>query len=326
MINKTILFMKVTNSYEKDCLFRKKTSRKVVIVGTGFVGTSIAYAMINQGISNELVLIDVNQEKAEGEALDLLDGMAWGDENVAVWSGGYEECKDADIVVITAGINQKPGQSRLDLVKTNASIMRQIVKEIMGSGFDGIIVVASNPVDILTYIAWNESGLPTSRVIGTGTTLDTTRFRKEIALKLKVDPRSVHGYILGEHGDSEVAAWSHTTVGGKPVFEIVEKDHRIAQDELDVIADKVRNAAYEIIDRKKATYYGIGMSTARIVKAILNNEQAVLPVSAYLTGEYDEKISLQVCHQSLTKMVFVKLLNYQSTKKKKQCSANQQVL
>ncbi len=164
----------------------KKTSRKVVIVGTGFVGTSIAYAMINQGISNELVLIDVNQEKAEGEALDLLDGMAWGDENVAVWSGGYEECKDADIVVITAGINQKPGQSRLDLVKTNASIMRQIVKEIMGSGFDGIIVVASNPVDILTY-------------------------------------------------------------------------------------------------------YGIGMSTARIVKAILNNEQAVLPVSAYLTGEYDEK-------------------------------------
>ncbi|MDQ8302748.1 L-lactate dehydrogenase [Enterococcus faecium] len=267
----------------------KKTSRKVVIVGTGFVGTSIAYAMINQGISNELVLIDVNQEKAEGEALDLLDGMAWGDENVAVWSGGYEECKDADIVVITAGINQKPGQSRLDLVKTNASIMRQIVKEIMGSGFDGIIVVASNPVDILTYIAWNESGLPTSRVIGTGTTLDTTRFRKEIALKLKVDPRSVHGYILGEHGDSEVAAWSHTTVGGKPVFEIVEKDHRIAQDELDVIADKVRNAAYEIIDRKKATYYGIGMSTARIVKAILNNEQSVLPVSAYLTGEYDEK-------------------------------------
>lgn len=198
----------------------KKTSRKVVIVGTGFVGTSIAYAMINQGISNELVLIDVNQEKAEGEALDLLDGMAWGDENVAVWSGGYEECKDADIVVITAGINQKPGQSRLDLVKTNASIMRQIVKEIMGSGFDGIIVVASNPVDILTYIAWNESGLPTSRVIGTGTTLDTTRFRKEIALKLKVDPRSVHGYILGEHGDSEVAAWSHTTVGGKPVLKL----------------------------------------------------------------------------------------------------------
>lgn len=199
----------------------RKTSRKVVIVGTGFVGTSIAYAMINQGIANELVLIDVNQEKAEGEALDLLDGMAWGEENVAVWSGDYSECSDADLVVITAGINQKPGQTRLDLVKTNAGIMKDIVRQIMGAGFNGILVVASNPVDILTCIAWKESGLPSSRVIGTGTTLDTTRFRKEIALKLSVDPRSVHGYILGEHGDSEVAAWSHTTVGGKPIMEFV---------------------------------------------------------------------------------------------------------
>ncbi|AUB52617.1 MULTISPECIES: L-lactate dehydrogenase [Enterococcus] len=267
----------------------KKTSRKVVIVGTGFVGTSIAYAMINQGVANELVLIDVNQEKAEGEALDLLDGMAWGEKNVSVWSGTYEECKDANLVILTAGVNQKPGQTRLDLVKTNAAITRQIVKEVMASGFDGIFVVASNPVDILTYLTWQESGLPASRVVGTGTTLDTTRFRKEIALKLAVDPRSVHGYILGEHGDSEVAAWSHTTVGGKPIMEYVEKDHRLEENDLTVLADKVKNAAYEIIDRKKATYYGIGMSTTRIVKAILNNEQAVLPVSAYLNGEYGEE-------------------------------------
>ncbi|WP_409173922.1 L-lactate dehydrogenase [Enterococcus mundtii] len=267
----------------------KKTSRKVVIVGTGFVGTSIAYAMINQGVANELVLIDVNQEKAEGEALDLLDGMAWGEKNVSVWSGTYEECQDANLVILTAGVNQKPGQTRLDLVKTNATITRQIVKEVMASGFDGIFVVASNPVDILTYLTWQESGLPASRVVGTGTTLDTTRFRKEIALKLAVDPRSVHGYILGEHGDSEVAAWSHTTVGGKPIMEYVEKDHRLEENDLTVLADKVKNAAYEIIDRKKATYYGIGMSTTRIVKAILNNEQAVLPVSAYLNGEYDEE-------------------------------------
>ncbi|PQF22535.1 L-lactate dehydrogenase [Enterococcus mundtii] len=267
----------------------KKTSRKVVIVGTGFVGTSIAYAMINQGVANELVLIDVNQEKAEGEALDLLDGMAWGEKNVSVWSGTYEECKDANLVILTAGVNQKPGQTRLDLVKTNAAITRQIVKEVMASGFDGIFVVASNPVDILTYLTWQESGLPASRVVGTGTTLDTTRFRKEIALKLAVDPRSVHGYILGEHGDSEVAAWSHTTVGGKPIMEYVEKDHRLEENDLNVLADKVKNAAYEIIDRKKATYYGIGMSTTRIVKAILNNEQAVLPVSAYLNGEYGEE-------------------------------------
>lgn len=273
----------------KGVLDMKKTSRKVVIVGTGFVGTSIAYAMINQGVANELVLIDVNQEKAEGEALDLLDGMAWGEKNVSVWSGTYEECKDANLVILTAGVNQKPGQTRLDLVKTNAAITRQIVKEVMASGFDGIFVVASNPVDILTYLTWQESGLPASRVVGTGTTLDTTRFRKEIALKLAVDPRSVHGYILGEHGDSEVAAWSHTTVGGKPIMEYVEKDHRLEKNDLTVLADKVKNAAYEIIDRKKATYYGIGMSTTRIVKAILNNEQAVLPVSAYLNGEYGEE-------------------------------------
>lgn len=273
----------------KGVLDMKKTSRKVVIVGTGFVGTSIAYAMINQGVANELVLIDVNQEKAEGEALDLLDGMAWGEKNVSVWSGTYEECQDANLVILTAGVNQKPGQTRLDLVKTNAAITRQIVKEVMASGFDGIFVVASNPVDILTYLTWQESGLPASRVVGTGTTLDTTRFRKEIALKLAVDPRSVHGYILGEHGDSEVAAWSHTTVGGKPIMEYVEKDHRLEENDLTVLADKVKNAAYEIIDRKKATYYGIGMSTTRIVKAILNNEQAVLPVSAYLNGEYGEE-------------------------------------
>lgn len=273
----------------KGVLDMKKTSRKVVIVGTGFVGTSIAYAMINQGVANELVLIDVNQEKAEGEALDLLDGMAWGEKNVSVWSGTYEECQDANLVILTAGVNQKPGQTRLDLVKTNATITRQIVKEVMASGFDGIFVVASNPVDILTYLTWQESGLPASRVVGTGTTLDTTRFRKEIALKLAVDPRSVHGYILGEHGDSEVAAWSHTTVGGKPIMEYVEKDHRLEENDLTVLADKVKNAAYEIIGRKKATYYGIGMSTTRIVKAILNNEQAVLPVSAYLNGEYGEE-------------------------------------
>ncbi|MDA3972600.1 L-lactate dehydrogenase [Enterococcus thailandicus] len=266
-----------------------KTSRKVAIVGTGFVGTSIAYAMINQGITNELVLIDVNHEKAEGEALDLLDGMAWGEENIAVKSGDYAECADANLVVITAGINQKPGQTRLDLVKTNATIMREIVVQIMNAGFDGILVIASNPVDILTYIAWQTSGLPNNRVIGTGTTLDTTRLRKEIALKLQVDPRSVHGYVMGEHGDSEVAVWSHTTVGGKPILELVGSDSRLTKGELTIIAEKVKNAAYEIIDRKKATYYGIGMSTTRIVKAVLNNEQAVLPVSAYLSNQYSQK-------------------------------------
>ncbi|HAP15006.1 MAG TPA: L-lactate dehydrogenase [Lactococcus sp.] len=267
----------------------KVTNRKVVVIGTGFVGTSIAYSMINQGIVNDLVLIDVNQEKAEGEALDLLDGISWGQENINVKAGGYEECKDANVVVITAGINQQPGQTRLELVDTNAKIMKSIVHEVMNSGFDGVFVIASNPVDVLTYCAWKASGLPASRVVGTGTTLDTTRFRKELATKLEIDPRSIHGYIIGEHGDSEVAVWSHTTVGGKPILEFIVQNNRLEVADLQILSDKVKNAAYEIIDRKKATYYGIGMSTARIVKAILNNEQAVLPVSAYLEGQYGEE-------------------------------------
>lgn len=281
-------FLIVTIKLELRRTLMKKTSRKVVVVGTGFVGTSIAYSMINQGIVNELVLIDVNQEKAEGEALDLLDGVSWGQENVDVWSGGYEECHDADVVVITAGANQKPGQTRLELVDINASIMKSIVQKIMNTGFDGILLVASNPVDVLTYVAWKTSGFPANRVLGTGTTLDTTRFRKELAAKLKIDPRSIHGYIIGEHGDSEVAVWSHTTVGGKPILEFIVKNNRLGIEDLALISDRVKNAAYEIIDRKQATYYGIGMSTARIVKAVLNNEQAVLPVSSYLNGEYGE--------------------------------------
>ncbi|MFQ7653711.1 MAG: L-lactate dehydrogenase [Enterococcus gallinarum] len=267
----------------------RNTSRKVVVVGTGFVGTSIAYSMINQGLINELVLIDVNREKAEGEALDLLDGMSWAQENIKVWAGDYTDCQDADIVVITAGVNQKPGQTRLELIDVNAGIMTSVVREVMGSGFDGILVIASNPVDVLTHVAWQASGLPSNRVVGTGTTLDTTRFRKELAAKLQIDPRSIHGYIIGEHGDSEVAVWSHTTVGGKPLLEFIVKNNRLTVEDLTTISDRVKNSAYEIINRKKATFYGIGMSVARIVRAILNNEQAVLPVSAYLDGEYGEK-------------------------------------
>ena len=222
----------------------KVFNKKVAIIGTGFVGTSIAYSMINQGIANELILVDIDKAKSEGEAIDLLDGVSWGQENVNVWAGDYQDCQDADIVVITAGANQKPGQSRLDLVSINAEIMKTIVNNIMKSGFDGI---------------------------------------------LAIDPRNVHGYIIGEHGDSEVAVWSHTMIGTKPILEIVDTTERLTSDDLPIISDKVKNTAYEIIDRKQATYYGIGMSTARIVKAILNNEQAILPVSAYLDGQYGQQ-------------------------------------
>ncbi|MGO3375391.1 L-lactate dehydrogenase [Brochothrix thermosphacta] len=260
----------------------KKTTTKVGIVGTGFVGSSIAYAMINQGITNELFLIDVNNEKAKGEAHDLSDGIGWGQTNVTVFAGDYNDCKDADIMVITAGINQKPGQSRLDLVDTNAKIMTDITNSIMASGFDGILVIASNPVDVLTYVAWKASGLSHSRVIGTGTTLDTTRLKSAVAAKLAIDPRCVHGYIIGEHGDSETAVWSHTTIGGKNIREW----DGITEEVLETMYVNVRDAAYDIIDKKQATYYGIGMSTTRIVKAVLNNEQCVLPISAYQQGEY----------------------------------------
>ena len=253
----------------------KVFNKKVAIIGTGFVGTSIAYSMINQGIANELILVDIDKAKSEGEAIDLLDGVSWGQENVNVWAGDYQDCQDADIVVITVSIN--------------AEIMKTIVNNIMKSGFDGILVIASNPVDVLTYVAWQASGLPVSRVIGTGTTLDTTRFRKELSQRLAIDPRNVHGYIIGEHGDSEVAVWSHTMIGTKPILEIVDTTERLTSDDLPIISDKVKNTAYEIIDRKQATYYGIGMSTARIVKAILNNEQAILPVSAYLDGQYGQQ-------------------------------------
>ena len=263
-----------------------KTSRKGVIVGTGFVGTGIAYSILNQNILNEMVLVDLNEDKAEGEARDLFDGVSYTQGNCRVKSGNYSECKDADVVVVTAGINQKPGQTRLELVDTNAKIMKSIIKEVMASGFDGVLVIASNPVDVLTYIAWQASGLPRNRVVGTGTSLDSTRLRMQIANKLNVDPHSVDAYIIGEHGDSETAVWSHATVGGKPVMDIVKDGEGLTEADLEEMYVAVRDAAYYIIDRKGYTNFGIGLSTARVVKAILNNEHAILPVSAYFDGEY----------------------------------------
>ncbi len=267
----------------------KSGVRRVVLVGTGFVGMSFAYSMINQGGIEELVLLDVNQEKAEGEAMDLSHGIPFGPENIEIWAGTYADCKTADIVVITAGVNQQPGETRLALVERNTKIMRDVVKNIMKSGFNGILLVASNPVDVLTYIAWQESGLARHRVIGTGTTLDTARLRHEIGKYLDVDPRNVHGYIVGEHGDTETPLWSHTTVGVKPILDIIADNPQYKFEDLEKIYINVRDAAYHIIDRKRATYYGIGMCTTRIVRAILNDENCVLPVSAYLNGQYGIK-------------------------------------
>ena len=264
-------------------------TKKVVIVGTGFVGTSIAYSIVNQGITEELVLIDIDMARAEGEAADLLHGVPFGPSRTKIRASDYNDCRNADVIIVTAGVNQKPGETRLALVERNAVIMKGIIKNIMESGFNGILVIASNPVDILTYIAWKESGLPHSQVMGSGTTLDTARLRSGLSEYFDVDPRNIHTYIMGEHGDTEFATWSHSTIASQPIEEYIQKrKDKYNKDDLEKIFVETRDAAYYIIERKKATYFGIGMCVARITKAILNNERSILPVSVYLDGLYGQ--------------------------------------
>lgn len=265
--------------------------RKVVLVGTGFVGMSMAYSILNQGNSsgvNELVLIDVVKDKAIGEAMDLCHGLPCSSSHMKVKAGEYEECKDADIVVITAGVNQKPGQTRLELTATNAKIMKDITNQVVESGFKGIFLVASNPVDVMTKVVQEVSKFPTCRVIGSGTALDTARLRFLIGEYLNISNKNVHAYIMGEHGDSSFVPWEHTYVGCKKIEDIMKDNGRDLSD-LDKIYVEVRDAAYEIINRKKATYYGIGLGLTKIVKTILNNTNEILTVSAYLDGEYNQK-------------------------------------
>ena len=260
-------------------------NRKVVVVGTGFVGMSMAYSLENQGGINELVLIDVLKDKADGEAMDLSHGLACAPSRIDIKSGDYDECKDADIVVITAGIAQKPGQTRLELLQINTKIMKEITENIMKSGFNGIIVVATNPVDLMTYVVYKVSGLPSERIIGSGTVLDTSRLRYLIGKRLEVSPKNVHTYIMGEHGDSSFAVWSHSYVGCKSLKGILADRNEDAS-MLDEVYTEVQQAAYEIINRKKATYYGIGLGLTKLVKAILNNEREILTVSTYIDGNF----------------------------------------
>jgi L-lactate dehydrogenase len=258
---------------------------RVVLVGTGFVGSSYAFALLNQGITEELVLVDLNEAKAEGDAMDLNHGLPFASSRTKIWYGSYTDCDQADLVVITAGANQKPGETRLDLVEKNTNIFKGIVEQIMASGFDGIFLVATNPVDILTYAVWKFSGLPKERVIGSGTILDTARFRFLLGQYYDVDTRNVHAYIIGEHGDTELPVWSHADIAGMKISEWTSK-HETNQEDLDNIFINVRDAAYHIIERKGATYYGIAMGLVRLTKAILRDENSVLTVSAYLDGEY----------------------------------------
>ena len=262
--------------------------RKVVLVGTGFVGMSAAYSLINQGGVNEMVLVDVLKDKAEGEAMDLAHGLSCAPSRVDIRSGNYDECADADIVLITAGMAQKPGQTRLDLLKINAKIMADITRNCVKAGFNGVFVAATNPCDLMTYVVGEVSGFPKERVIGSGTSLDSARLRYIVGDKLGISPKNVHAYVMGEHGDSSFIPWSHSFIGCKSLIQELE-DRGEDLSILDEFYKGVQQAAYEIINRKKATYYGVGLALAKIVKVILNNEEEIMTVSAYLNGEYGHK-------------------------------------
>ena len=253
------------------------------------VGMSYAYAMMNQQTCDELVLIDYNKQKADGEAMDLNHGLAFSGSHMRIWSGTYEDCKDADIVTITAGVAQQPGETRLALLERNTAVFKSIIEPVTDSGFNGIFLIATNPVDVMTKITCELSGFNPKRVIGSGTSLDTARLRYLVGDYLKVDPRSIHGYVMGEHGDSEFVPWSQLHVSTKPVLDVIaESNGKYCVEDLEKIEVDVRTAAYKIIEAKKATYYGIGIALNRLTKSILGDESSVQTVSAYLRGEYGQ--------------------------------------
>ena len=258
---------------------------KIILIGTGAVGSSFAYASTLLGVGRELGIIDINEDKVEGEVMDLTDAISF-TKPKNIYKADYSDCKDAEVVVITAGAAQKEGETRLDLVEKNLSIFKDMIGKVVASGFDGIFLVASNPVDILTYATWKYSGFPASKVIGTGTTLDSSRFKKEIAGLIGIDPRSVDAFIMGEHGDTEFPVWSHTNIGGLPIYEWVKNQSELDEKALLDTFEKSKNAAYEIIKKKGATFYGIGMALTALVRAIIDDENSVYSTSSYLKGEY----------------------------------------
>ena len=261
--------------------------RKVALVGTGMVGMSYAYALLNQAVCDELVLIDLDKKRAMGEAMDLNHGLAFSGSNMKIYAGEYRDCADADIVAICAGVAQKPGETRLDLLQRNTEVFRSVVDPVIESGFGGIFLVATNPVDIMTRITHKLSGFPAGRVLGTGTALDTARLRYLLGDYFEADARNVHAYVMGEHGDTEFVPYSQAMLATKPILDICsESSGRYKLSDLDDITEEVRTAAYKIIDAKRATYYGIGMAMTRITKAIFGNENSVLTVSARLNGQY----------------------------------------
>ncbi|CAH2212174.1 L-lactate dehydrogenase [Tepidibacter aestuarii] len=262
-----------------------KQTNKVIIIGTGFVGSTTAFTLMHSSLISEIVLIDINKEKAEGEAMDLNHGVSFV-KPMEIRVGDYSDCKDADIIIITAGPSIQPGETRLDLANKNSKIIENTMKEIVKYTEDALIIIATNPVDVLTYVAVKSVNYDKNKVIGTGTVLDSSRFRYLLSNKFNIDTRNVHGYIIGEHGDSEVAVWSLTNVAGSRI----DKSCPLCINSCDIntqkIFEQVRDAGYEILKRKGVTQYGISLATRRIVEAILRNENSVLTVSSVLNGEY----------------------------------------
>ena len=251
-------------------------NNKVVIIGCGNVGMSYAYALLNQRTYvNELALIDLNQDRITGEVMDLNHCLAFAPSKINIKVGDYSDCKDAKIVVIAAGANQNPGETRMDLINKNSKIFKTIIDNVMKSGFNGIFLIATNPLDVMTYITYKYSNLPSNKIIGSGTSLDTARLRFLVSDKLKMSPKNVHAYVIGEHGDSEFIPWSNANIGLQKITDYLNTE------EMNNIENEVRNAAYEIINKKGATYYGIGMCLVRITNAILGDENAIITVSTY---------------------------------------------
>lgn len=266
-----------------------RRAAKITIVGVGFVGSTIAYTLVNAGTASEIVLIDVDNARAEGEAMDIEHGSPFFKESL-IRAGGYQDAAGSDIVIITAGTNQRPGETRMDLITRNAAIVTDIAKQLKETCPDSVLLVISNPVDVMARIIQEVTGFPAKRVIGSGTNLDSARFRYLLSKKFGIDSRNIHGYVLGEHGDSEFAAWSNVHIAGMNINEASDIFGGVMGDyDYIDIANETKNAAYEIINRKKATYYGIAASAARITEAILRDEKSILPLSVKLTGQYGLK-------------------------------------
>lgn len=283
-----LLQIRTTDRGERKIAMGRKT-RKVAIVGTGLVGSSCAYAMINQAVCEELMLINRSPENALAQALDLSHCMDFTHSRTKIYAGHYGQCGDMDVIILAVGSNPKNPGSRLDALDSSLEMMRSIVPPIMESGFNGIFVVATNPVDIVTYAVWKLSGLPRERVIGTGTSIDSSRLKTLLSEVFPVEPRSVQGFVMGEHGESQFVAWSHVTIGGKPVRQVIQQNPaRFGHLDLNDIADRTRLAGWEIYKRKGSTHYGIGNALAFITRSVLNDDHRIMAVSAILEGEYGQ--------------------------------------